>query len=236
MNCRYNRGHIMEFKKVIGKFCYRVEAKAEGGFIARCSDPSQPTIEGATRAEVEQKIRDRVSGELATQFPGLKDLFDQQTIQHTYHVEAKPGGGFLVNSGDPAHGPIEASTREHLEDLVASKFISHLVDKLPPDAVQQFSAQLGGGKVNVTVSRKITFTDGGASAPRTSELPAGTPLQSGASVVKTAEFPPSTPPGAVTEDASPVIRYEKGGSGTFFRLLFLVLAVIVITYFFLHHR
>jgi hypothetical protein len=221
----------MDFKKLIVKFCYRVEAKPEGGFIARCSDPSQPTLEGATRSEVEQKIRDRISGELATQFPALKDLFDQQTIQHTYHVEAKPGGGFVVNSGDPAHGPIEASTREHLEDLVASKFISHLMDKLPPDAVQQFSAQLGSGNMNVTVTRKVTFTRGGDSA----QLPGGDPLPGGRSLAQIGEFPPSQSSATVTGD-SPVVRFEKSGSATFFRLLFFVLAVIAITYFFLHHR
>lgn len=235
MNRRYNRRYkSMELQKIIGTFCYRVEPKPEGGFIARCSDPSQQSIEGPTRMEVEQKIRERISSELASNFPQLKDVFDPHTIQHTYHIETKPGGGFLVQSDDPARGNIEASTRERLEDLVVSKFVSHLIEKLPPDAVQQFSTQVGGGSVKLTVNRKVTFSPRDASGAMPSQVPGATP--SGGSFVETNEFPPSSPPVVLGNDPSPVTRYESSGFGTGFVIPLLVLAVIAITYFFLHHR
>lgn len=233
-NRRYNPIQIMDVKKLIGSFCYRVEAKPGGGFIARCSDASQPVIEGATRLEIEQKIKERISSEFASQFPQFKDVFDPHTVQHTYHVEAKPGGGFIVSSGDPAQGTIEASTREQLETLVASKFISHLMQKLPPDILQQFSTQIGGGDVQVTVNRKITFSRAGH-ASTTSSQPLDALLQSG-KFAQTGDLlrPPS--PATCNDDSSPVIRYEKTGFGTFFPLLLLVLAVIAITYFFIRYR
>jgi hypothetical protein len=42
------------------KFSFRIEAKPEGGFIGRSEDPAI-TLEGATREEVEEKIRAKVA-------------------------------------------------------------------------------------------------------------------------------------------------------------------------------
>ena len=48
----------MDIQTITRKYAYKIEAKPEGGFIARASDPSVPPIEGATREEVQRKIRE----------------------------------------------------------------------------------------------------------------------------------------------------------------------------------
>ena len=42
------------------KFSFKIEPKPEGGFIARCDNPDW-TLEGATREEVEGKIRAKIA-------------------------------------------------------------------------------------------------------------------------------------------------------------------------------
>jgi hypothetical protein len=67
----------MELKQLIKSFCYRIEPKPEGGFIARPTDPSIAPIEAATREELQQRIQAKVSETLAVEFPGLKLPLDK---------------------------------------------------------------------------------------------------------------------------------------------------------------
>jgi hypothetical protein len=213
----------MEIKHTLSRFLYRVEAKPEGGFIARSSDPTLPVIEGATRTEVDQKIQASIEADLTNQFPGLKDIFQKHGISSTYHIESKPEGGFLVRSNDPTHQPIEVPSEEKIERLINSKFVSHLMDRLPPDVLQKFTTQLSTG-VNVTVNRNVTL--------RTSPFhPANTTTPPRA-LKNSSEFPPDAPN---TADGSPVIRYERGGSW-FFRMLLALAAFAAILYIVLRHH
>ena len=47
----------MTTESLTTKFAYQIEPKPEGGFVARSSDPSMPTFEGATAEEVKQQIQ-----------------------------------------------------------------------------------------------------------------------------------------------------------------------------------
>jgi hypothetical protein len=51
------------------RFSYRVEPNPNGGLIARPSDPSMPTIEGATTEEVQQKIQAKLTEMIDQQLP-----------------------------------------------------------------------------------------------------------------------------------------------------------------------
>src|SRR4051794_39162471 len=54
---------LMEIKRTISRVIYCIEPKPEGGFIARCDDPTVPPLEAASRFELEQQIRDKVTSE-----------------------------------------------------------------------------------------------------------------------------------------------------------------------------
>src|SRR5216683_1569676 len=224
----------MEFKTVINKFLYRIEAKPGGGFIATCKDSSLPPIEGATRTEVEQKIQESISAGLAAQFPSLKPLFENKEVKLSYHIDPKPGGGYIVhhgdpNSNDPAHQPIEGSTREHVESLIESKLFSALMERLPPEMHQQIADKLNSGGLDVTVNRRVSFTTKiGGQSDLSAEKPLALDLNPG----------PATevlPPGADTINQSP-ITYEKHKSGGIFRFLLALMALAALMYFYLHRR
>jgi hypothetical protein len=201
------------------KLLYSIEPKPEGGFIARSKDPNAPPIEGATREEIDQKIQASISADLAAQFPGLKLPLDNanKEVKLSYHVEAKPGGGYIVHHGDPAHEPIEGSTREKVESAIESKLISMFMQKLPPELSQQLTSKLNAGGVDVVVNRKVSvgITRTGLSAPAPDEntdVPQFTPL-----------------------DASPITP-GRDSSGAIFRFLPALLIVAALMYFFLHRH
>ena len=218
----------MELKHIISKLVYRIEAKPEGGFIARTNDPTVPPIEGASRTEVQQKIQANIHAQLGSQFPALKQIFENQGINTAYHVEARPEGGFIIRSADSAHQPIEASPHENVGDLIASKFISHFVSRLPPEVSQQIMTQLSSGGLNVTVNRKLTVTtqDGRTLLSDTFASPDST--QPAAS-----QFPSTqlSMPSSSSLGPSSEIRYEKSGMGKFFRLLLAALVLGAVLYF-----
>lgn len=64
----------MEVKNATTNFTYWIEAKPEGGFIARPSGAlpdgsAMETIEGATREEVQEKIQAKLTELIEQQFP-----------------------------------------------------------------------------------------------------------------------------------------------------------------------
>jgi len=206
----------MDIKQTFTKLLYRIEPKPEGGFIARSKDPNVPPIEAATRQEIDQKIQESMAATLAEQFPGLKLPLHGGEVKLSYHIDAKPGGGYIVHHGDPAHEPIEGSTREKVESAIESKLFSSLMAKLPPEVSQQLTSQLNAGGVDVVVNRKVSigFTRAGST-------------------------PSATDPNAVfqptTIDNSP-IRPGGDSSATIVRFLLALLIVAALVYFFLHRH
>lgn len=147
----------MELKQLISKFTYRIEAKPGGGFIARPSDPSAAQLEAPTREELQQKIRATIVESLGTQFPGLKPAMEGQPANLNFHIEHKPGGGYIVHSADAQSEPIEFGTHNDLESHLAEKFINFVGKRLAPELAQQLAAQGGSGDINVSVNKKVKF-------------------------------------------------------------------------------
>ena len=152
----------MEFKSILSRFIYRIEPKPGGGFIATCKDPSAPAIEGATRQEVQRKIQESIAANLGTQFPALQSALAGNDVKLHYHIEAKPGGGFIIHHGDPnsldhQHAAIEGSTREHLENQIESKIFSAIMGRLPPELHQQVADKLNSGGLDIDVRARVSF-------------------------------------------------------------------------------
>jgi len=226
---------MLEFERTIKKFLYRIEAKPEGGFIARSKDSTLPPIEGATRAEVQQKIQQSIAADFTAQFPALKPAFENNQVNFTYHIEAKPEGGYIVHHGDPqssdpAHAPIEGCFRDKLQDMVESKLISAVMKQIPPELHQEIADKLNSGGIDVAVSRKVY---GAASATTGFSLGLNKNL---AQSTEADLSPTSNAPFISTvTDTSPVITYEKSKFGSLLRFL-LALLIMFGIYFFLRRH
>jgi hypothetical protein len=218
----------MELKQLISSFTYRIQAKPEGGFIAQASDPSLPTLEAPTRFELEDKIQANISNALSTAFPGLNLPLGTKEFKFAFHIEPKPGGGFVAQSIGPDSKPIEGATHEE----VHNRFVEKLADYLLPTLSNAIGRQLNSGdirifvnpKVNVsakTVTHKWTFGNGNTLLPV-----AGQPGATLTQQIGSLRDP---------SDNSP-IKPETNRSGTIFRLLMILLGLGALLYFFLRYR
>jgi len=219
---------IVELKRIITKFTYRIEPKPEGGFIAHASDPSLPPLEAPTRLELQQKIQANISAALAAEFPGLKLPAENQELKFNFHIEAKPGGGFIIHSHDPGAEPIEGATHEEIEHPFAEKLAGVLGKYFMPELSQALANQGGSGDVKVFVNRKVSFTTQAGSPKLT--LGDAQDLQPAGSIQ-----PQDANSGGlvVPDDNSPIIP-ETSGSWTIFRFLLTLLVIAALMYFFLH--
>ena len=217
----------MELKTVLSKFIYRIEAKPGGGFIATCKDPAAPAIEGATREEVQQKIQENIAANLATQFPALKSAFEAKGVTLHYHVEAKPGGGFIIHHDDAAHDSADHPTHGGIESFIESKIFSAFVDRLPPELLHQVGDKLNSGGLDIKVNRTIT-----SSASTDSRVPHLSPvlgeLGTSSTDLQTADATTQSP--IVRYDRDSPVKYEKSSFGIFLRLLIAAAALAAIAY------
>ena len=217
----------MEFKTVLSKFIYRIEAKPGGGFIATCKDPAAPAIEGATREEVQQKIQENIAANLATQFPALKSAFEAKGVTLHYHVEPKPGGGFIVHHDDAAHDSADHSAHGGIESFIESKIFSAFMDRLPPELLQQIGDKMNHGGLDIEVNRSFgasASTGGGVThfSPVSREV--GTSADGLQTAVATNQSP------IIRYDSDSPVKYEKSSFGIFLRLLIAAAALAAIAY------
>jgi hypothetical protein len=227
---------LLEFKQIVSQFVYRIEPKPSGGFVATCKDPGAPAIEGATRDEVQQKIQENIQSKLAQQFPSLATVLQNNSVKLHYHVDPKPGGGFVIHHGDPAKDSVEGSTREHLENFIESKLLSSFIENLPPDLHQQITYKLNSEGLDIEVNRNVKFTTGsvrmGGNTPST-ETPLA--LSSGSEILATSTGIPDIQSSSGMMNGSP-ITYEKSNSGRFFRVLWKLAIIALLIYLYLHRR
>lgn len=227
----------MEFKQLISRFVYRIESKPGGGFIATCKDPNAPAIEGATREEVQQKIQASIQAQVAAQFPNLAPALQGNDLTLHYHIDPKPGGGYIIHHGDPAQAAAEGSTREHLENMIESKLLSALIERLPPELHQQITKKINSGGLDLTVDRRVGA--GGKSLQITSpqiSLNESVSMDGTKPSAATSSGIESTPAGYGTVDSSPV-TYEKSDTARrFFRLLLFVGILALLTFLFFRYR
>jgi hypothetical protein len=103
----------MELQRLTRQLSYRIEAKPEGGFVARCADPGIPPLEAPTREELQQKIRQNLDRALAAAFPGFKLPLNSEQHKFQVHIVRKPGGAFSVHSTVAGTPPTEPANSEN---------------------------------------------------------------------------------------------------------------------------
>jgi len=219
----------MELKHLIRQFSYKIEAKPEGGFIARSADPSAPPLEAATRAELETKIQANFAAALGLAFPGLKIPVDNRNVKVEVHIDRKPEGGFSVHSEEVDPSNPNPGTHEKM-DHFAEQLLG-FVDKNFPQLSQQLAAQAGAKGITI-----FTTQNGGATSttnPSTSLGPmtltqAMTPTPTFSKVFTQPSGPGAT--GAASDltkaglDNTPITP-EATSTKAFFRLLLFALMV-----------
>lgn len=209
----------MEIKRLITHFTYRIEPKPEGGFIAHATDPSVPPLEAPTREELQQKIQANIAAALAAEFPGLKLPLENKEVNFAFHIEHKPGGGFILQSTDGKELPISGSTHAEIENHFAEKVLGALGKRIMPELSQALAGQLGSANVKVVVNRKVVFS---TVPPKLSSGDAGS-MQGENPNLSNVPNPTNSP-----------ITPEPGTIGPFVRFLLAALIVAGLIYFFRH--
>jgi hypothetical protein len=219
----------MELKRLISHFTYRIEPKPEGGFIAHASDPTVPPLEATTREELQQKIQANIGAALAAEFPGLKLPLENKELKFSFHVEHKPGGGFIIQSTDGKGAPIEGATHAEIESHFAEKVVGLLGKHLMPElsralAGQLASGDIGSGDVKVFVNRKVSFPAG---------TPALTLAAAGSIQAESAKSTATVNPA----DSSPIVPDpiipERSSGGTILRFVLALAIISVLMFLFL---
>ena len=202
----------MELKQLIANFAYRIEPKAEGGFIAHGSDPSLPVLEAATREELTEKIQARINDSMSAAFPGLKLSAATRDFKFALQIEPKAAGGYIAHSIGPDGKPIEGATHEEVQQRVAEKLVTTLGEYLLPNLPKAFG-NLNSKDVKVLFDIKTVKPEFKASVIE------GTGIFSKSSKAS---------------DNSP-IQPETSGSWTFFRFLLIASIIACLMYFFFRH-
>jgi hypothetical protein len=225
----------MDIQTITKKYAYKIEPNPAGGFIARATDPTVSPIEGATREEVQQKIRETVFAGLSQAFPGLKIPLETKNAKLEFHIERKPEGGFSVHStevGSPSMAPATHAKVDHVAEQLFD-----FVDKHFPQFSQALAAQ--ANEVQVTTNQTVTALPskdlrlGVKDLLPTSPMPSDTvDVQIAKSTGKVNVVDSSF--GAAITNAP--ITPQTNSSWPFLRFLLIALVVAAVAYFFLQHR
>ena len=137
----------MEIKRTISRVIYRIEPKPEGGFIARCDDPTVPPLEGASRFELEQQIKDKITSEVESQIPGLKISLEKNIILLDNKTNV------FAQSGNPSSQSADGATKNAVEQWLTGKAVSLVENNLPPELLEQIKHQQIDGKIKIAVAK-----------------------------------------------------------------------------------
>jgi len=234
----------VDLKHLITHFTYRIEPKPEGGFIAHATDPTVPPIEAPTREELQRKIQSTIAAALAAQFPGLQLPVDNRALKFAFHVEHKPGGGFVIHSSDPNSKPIEGASHEEIENHFAEKLMNFVGKHFLPELSQALAAQGGSADIRVFTDRKGGFsikTGSEASIPAGTSGSASFPSnQTSNTTVQPLPLQDITANGSfdLARDAltNTPITPESSSRSSIFRFLLTLLVIACLIYFFLHRH
>jgi hypothetical protein len=225
----------MEIKRTISRIAYRIEEKPEGGFIARCSDPNMPALEAASRFELEQQIKTKITAEMESLFPGLKIPFDQSETKFIT-LETKPDGSIFPESSNSSLQPVEGGTKNAVEQWLTDKAVTLVEKNLPAELVDQLKNRKLSGNVNIkvtkfggktTVRREYVISNGNVGQLLSRFL--GRQKDSGA-------LEPSNPvsasfSGTNLDSTSPI---TPGSNSSFLRFVAAALVLIGMLFFFLY--
>jgi hypothetical protein len=228
----------MELKRLVRQFTYRIEPKPEGGFIARCTDPTVPPLEAPTREELQQQIQARVRAALQEKLPGLKlPALQNRQVKWDVHIDRKPGGGFTVHSERPGAPTGEPASQEKI-DHFAEELLG-FVDKHFPDLSQALAAQVGGRDLKVFTTEQSSVTLQGNSIGGAKGLLPTQPMQAADLKNDYARVDANTPENANINSAAfanTPITPEASGNWKLFRLLLLIATIAALLYFFVLRR
>jgi hypothetical protein len=231
----------MELKHLITQFTYRIEPKPGGGFIAHPTDPTVAPLEASTREELQQTIQAKIATVLAEEFPGLKFPLESKQLKVAFHIERKPGGGFVIHSSDPNAQPIEGATHEDVESHFAEKLLGFVGKHFAPELAQALAAQGSSGDIKVFVNRKTSVAANTSS--NKFDFGAQSPLSIGTIQPSDVNMQVSNPGSAVNANPNNIadgianvpITPESTGSWTVFRFLLALAIIGTLVYFFLHY-
>jgi len=236
----------MEIKRLVSKYVYRIETKPEGGFIARPGDPNVPSLEAATREELQQKIQSTILAGLGTDFPGLKLPMHAGEVKFAFHVEKQPDGSFDIHSSDPGSAPLSASNHEQVESHFAEKLISFVGKHMLQDVPEALRAQLASGDIKVFINKTSGFTITTKANGNTAKFESVSQLFGNRE--KTSGQASSVSSGSLTSnstavvgpsntpiDSSPITPVSDGG-GKFLRILLVLAILAAVIFFFLRHH
>jgi hypothetical protein len=216
----------MEIKRTISRVIYSIEPKPEGGFIARCDDPTVAPLEAASRFELEQQIRDKVTSEVESQIPGLQISLEKKITS----FDNKSDDGSISQPG------LKGGAMPAVEKWLTDKAVMLVEKNLPPELIEQLKNQKLSGNVNIKVTkfggktnfrREYVISNGNAGQLLSRFL--GRQKDSGA-------LEPSNPvsasfSGTNLDSTSPITPVS--GSGPFLRFLLAAIVVVGILFFFL---
>lgn len=223
----YNRLTRMEFKRTLSKIIYRIEPNPAGGFIARSVDPQVPPLEAPTKEELQQKILAAIQATLTAQFPGLKLPLNNKGLKYSFHIEAKPEGGFIAHSSDPNAPHIEGATHEEVQGHLAEKLASAVGSGFLPELSNALGEPVKSEDVKLFVNPRVSFTMSANSNTLRPDLPAFS------DTVQTQDVKNE---GVLNFANSAPIVPSEGGNWKLFRFLLGLLVLAGLLYFFLYRH
>lgn len=111
----------MHIRRTVTSFSYKIESKPEGGFIARSSDPSIPSLEAETREELQKQIQAKVASVVSAETGGLGSPFGNKEISLRFNPKANFSLHADGTGGDASPERIEEAA-ELLGGIVGANF------------------------------------------------------------------------------------------------------------------
>jgi hypothetical protein len=227
----------MELKHLIQRFSYRIEPKAEGGFVAHATDPTISPLEAPTREELQQKIQASLVAAMAEAFPGLKLPAENKQLKFEVHIERKPEGGFAVQAAKPSKPGIEPATQEKIDHFAAG--LLGFVDKNFPDLSRALSARIESGVANALAGQETGVILNAAPQPGAQGLPQVQSIQSSYVNVEDGRLGGERT-GSLYNSGNAIantpITPESSSSSTILGFLLTLVIIAAMMYFFLHRR
>jgi hypothetical protein len=226
----------MDLKRLFTQVVYKIEAKPEGGFIARATDPAVPPLEAPTREELQQEIQQKMLAVISEEFLGSKVPPGAKHTEMSFHIEHNPGGGYSIHSSDPNTPVIQTANHQELESRFLEKVLGFADSGLAPELVKKLAAQVGSADVKVVVNRSVSFqtnSDGKGitfATPKSASLPSA-PTQT--QQLTAASASPNQLTGTIANNP---ITPEPSNAGKVFGLLLLSAILAAVIYLFLHGR
>jgi len=226
----------MDLKRLITQVAYKIEAKLEGGFIARATDPSVPPLEAPTREELQQKIRQNMLAVISAEFPGLNVPAGAKHVEMSFHIEHNPGGGYSIHSSDPSRPVLQPENQKELESQFLENVLGFTSKYLTPGMAKAMAAQVGSTDLKVVVNRSVSFRMNSDGKDVTFGTPKSAPRPSATTQTPQLTDTSAGPDQLAGTIANNPITPEPSNAGRIFGILIMLLILAGMLYLYLHSR